>query len=589
MIGRIPENILEDILSRVNIVEVISGYIPLKRAGRNFKANCPFHHEKTASFMVSPDKQIYHCFGCGESGNAFKFLMRYERLEFPEAVEVLAKKSGVILPEREKNDPKTTGLFTQLYKINELAAQFYMNVLDSQAGESAKNYLATRGINQDVIQEFKLGFAPDKWDSLINHLRPKGISISLLEKSGLILSKDNGGFYDRFRNRIIFPIFDIKSRILGFGGRVFNETDKLGAKYVNSPETPIYIKGKNLYGLNLAKEAIRDTDSVIIVEGYLDFIMPFQSGIKNIVASLGTALTVEQIALLKRYTHNVVMVYDSDNAGQMATLRTLDLFVEEGMDVRVAILSDGADPDSFVRKFGADEFRKRIENSLSLFEYKLQSCKSRFNAKTVDGKAKISLEILSTVSKFKNAVVKSEYIKRLSEELKINEDALLEELGKIKAEKNPQVETTQNRKKYLDSNATEKLLVKLMLLETELISGVRERIEPQDFHDEKISKIVTILFNLSNEGKTIEANKLVNYFEDAGSLEFICESSLDMESFSDNKEKIVDDCIKVIKNKKQISLQQHLQEEIRKAELLKDEEKLSELRVEFCNLIKKGR
>ncbi|MDD5027638.1 MAG: DNA primase, partial [Candidatus Omnitrophica bacterium] len=342
MPGRIPENILDDILARVDIVEIISGFLPLKKAGRNFKACCPFHHEKTASFMVSPDRQIYHCFGCGESGNAFKFLMRYERLDFPEAVEALARKAGVVLPRDETPGPKSSGLSTQVYRINELAANFYSANLNSPAGLRAKEYLLKRTVRPETISALKLGFASDSWDGLLNYLRSKGASLGLLEKSGLAIAKEGGGFYDRFRNRIIFPIFDIKGRVLGFGARVLDNTLP---KYVNSPETAVYTKGKNLYGFNLAKDGIRENDFVVIVEGYLDFILPFQEGLKSITASLGTALTIEQARFLKRYTHNVVMVYDADTAGELATLRSLDIFIEEEMNVRVVSLPKGLDPD----------------------------------------------------------------------------------------------------------------------------------------------------------------------------------------------------------------------------------------------------
>jgi len=273
MAGLISDNVLEDILSRVDIVELISSYIPLKRAGRNFRALCPFHHEKTASFMVSADKQIYHCFGCSAGGNAFNFLMQYERLEFLEAVEVLAKKAGVTLPEREKRDPAIQGMTAQFYKINELAASFYEHNLDSAQGQAARNYLLRRGIKEETKKLFRLGFAQSKWDALIEHLRGKGVPLSLLDRGGLVLAKDKGGFYDRFRNRIIFPIFDQKSRVLGFGARVLDEALP---KYINSPQTPVYTKGTNLYGLKFAHEAIIEDDCAVIVEGYLDLIIPYQ-------------------------------------------------------------------------------------------------------------------------------------------------------------------------------------------------------------------------------------------------------------------------------------------------------------------------
>ena len=584
--GRIPDNILEDILSRVDIVEVISGFIPLKRAGRNFKATCPFHHEKTPSFMVSPDRQIYHCFGCGESGNAFKFLMRYERLEFLEAVQTLAKKAGVSLPEIHKQDSETTSLITQLYKINELAASFYENSLDLSPGQGqAKDYLLKRGLTSESIKRFKLGVAADKWDALISHLRLKSISLSLLEKAGLILAKESGGYYDRFRNRIMFPIFDIKSRVLGFGARVLDDTLP---KYVNSPETLIYTKGKNLYGLNFVRDSIREKDFAVVVEGYLDFIIPYQEGLKNIVASLGTALTLEQVRLLKRYTHNVVMVYDADAAGELATLRSLDIFIEEEMNVRVVSLSKGFDPDLFVRRNGPESFKEKIDGACNLFDYKLGVLKSRYDSKEIEGKAKISSLMLETIAKLKNAVLKSEYIKKLAQDLDIGEDALLQEIKKVK-EQRPYVDSRDAlNKKTLNINPTEKLLIKLMLEETEFVERIRKSLEPADFQDERISRIVSIMFDIAAQGKNIEPHLLINYLGDEDIAQIVCESMFMPEDLSvQHKEKIIDDCVERLKSKKLRLKRQHLHDQIKIAQNSGDEERLSRLIEEFHYLIKK--
>ena len=585
-IGRIPENVLEDILSRVDIVEVISSCIPLKRAGRNFKTTCPFHHEKTPSFMVSADKQIYHCFGCGESGNAFKFLMSYERLDFPEAVEVLAKKAGVVLPQIRNEDTKSVNLSTQLYKINELAANFYENSLNSPQGDQAKQYLLKRGISEETIKLCKLGFACDKWDSLLTYLRAKNVPISLIEKAGLILPKDNGGYYDRFRNRVIFPIMDIKSRVLGFGARVL---DNSLPKYINSPETPVYTKGKNLYGLNLSKESIREKDSVVIVEGQLDFITPFSKGLKNIVASQGTALTVEQIRLLKRYAHDVVMLYDGDQAGQIATLRSLDLLIEEELDARVVNLPSGLDPDSFIRKLGIEAFAERVQKASSIFDYKLAVLKSRFNPAVIENKAKISAGMLETIGKYKNEVVKSEYIKKLSQDLKIDEAALLKESKKTggdKAHNNPEQVTP---KKILNINPTEKLLLKLMMEEKDIVSRIKDSLEPGDFQDARASKIVSIMFDLLEQGKSIEPHILINHLGEEEVSRVVCESMfLPDDLSSEQREKVVNDCINRLKSEKVRLKKNNLAEQIKSAQDTGDEENLNRLMHEFHNLIKKN-
>jgi len=583
MTGRIPENILEDILGRIDIVEIISSYLPLKRAGRNFRANCPFHHEKTPSFMVSPDRQIYHCFGCGKGGNAFHFLMEYERMEFPEAVETLAKKSGVILPEAKKEDSKTTSLITQLYKVNELACLFYEHNLNSSVGQEAKDYFLKRGLKEESIKLFKLGLALDKWDALISHIRSKNISLPVLEKAGLMLVKESGGYYDRFRNRAIFPIFDIKSRPLGFGARVF---DSSLPKYINSPETPIYTKGKNLYGLNLSHDAIRENDCAVVVEGYLDFILPYQEGLKNIVASQGTALTYEQVRLLKRYTHNVVMIYDPDIAGELATLRSLDIFIEEGLDVRVVTLPEGSDPDIFVRKHGIDNLKEKIESAQSLFDYKLKILKSRYNIKEIQGKANIASSMILTINKFKDAVLKSEYIKKLAEELSVKEEAIWEELKKLKEEKLYQQPAEVAHKKSAQINPTEKLLINLMLEETGLINRIKNHLEPADFQDERASRIVSIMFDFMEQGKGLELNTFINNVAEEDIAQLLCESAF-LEISSQNKEKVIDDCIQRLKNERLKIKKQHLHDQIKTAQTSGDEPRLHRLIQEFHHLTKK--
>lgn len=583
MPGLIPQETLDDILSRVNIVELISSSIPLKRAGRNFKAACPFHHEKTASFMVSPERQIYHCFGCNAGGNAFNFLMQYERLDFIEAVRVLAKKAGVTLPEFHKQDQQIVSLGTQIYKINELSSGFYANTLYLSEGTNAKSYLLKRGLKEETLKLFKIGFVSDKRDNLMNHLRAKGISLSLIEKAGLILTREGGGYYDRFRNRIIFPIFDIKSRILGFGARVL---DNSLPKYINSPETPIYVKGKNLYGLNFAKDAIIENDFVVIVEGYLDFIMPFQEGLQNIVASLGTALTLEQARLLKRYTHNVVMIYDPDAAGELATLRNLDIFVEEEMNVKIVTLPKGTDPDSFVSKNGVERLKEKIKSAENLFDYKIKVLKSRHNTVTIEGKALVCAEMLLTIAKFKNAVLKSEYLKKLAQELNIEEDAILQELKKIKVDKQYTNEKAPVEKNIIFTSPTEKLLIKLMLEEAELIERIRHNLEPSDFQDKRMSQIVSIIFNLLAQGKDVKPSTLINYIEEKDALSIICESTFLPELSLHNKEKIADDCIQRLKKERVKFKREHLHEQIKNAQSLGDNEKLDKLMQEFHQLVK---
>lgn len=593
MSGHIPEHILDEILSRIDIVELISSYIPLKKIGRSFKALCPFHHEKTPSFIVSADKQIYHCFGCSAGGNAFNFLMQYERMEFPEAAKTLAQKAGVTLPEEHKQDVKAAGLTTQIYKINELAASYYEQCLKAPEGRHAAAYLLKRGLKQKTLDLFKLGYALNKWDALIASLRAHRVPLSLMEKAGLVLSKEGGGYYDRFRDRVIFPIFDIKSRPIAFGARMLPseglKSDGLPqAKYINSPETAVYSKGKNLFGLHLAKDAIRDKDCAVVVEGYLDCIVPYQEGLHNIVASSGTALTLEQIRLIKRYTHNVVMVYDADMAGQMATLRSLDMFIEESMNVRVASLAPGSDPDVCVRKEGIDRFTERVAGAKDLFDYKMNILKSQYDSRSVEGKAKISSEMLATINRFQNAIYRSEYLKKLAQELRVEEGALLQEMQKLK---NPALlrdgAVAEAKAAQEEKHPTERLLLKLMLEESALINRVRESLKPDDFQDTMVSKMVSLLFRFLEEGKQIEMSCLLNHIGSDEVSRFVCESACLSEPESQHKDKIIEDCIKRLQQKSLTSKKQCLHKEIKVAQQSGDEALLSRLVAEFNHLLKK--
>ncbi len=585
----IPQETLDEILSRVDIVELISGFIPLKRAGRNFKALCPFHQEKTASFMINPDKQIYHCFGCGVGGNAFNFLMQYESIEFPEAVEQLAKKVGVVLPEHPEESAQTS-MNTSLYKINELAAAYYHNLLHSPEGLNARNYLNRRGINSEIIKKFKLGFASENWDGLLRYLRAKGFSLNLLEKSGLIIPKQGGGYFDRFRGRLMFPVFDIKSRVIAFGGRILAaEKDKELAKYINSSESQIYIKGRNLYGLNSTKDIISKSDVAVIVEGYMDFLSLYQRCIQNVIASQGTALTQEQLRLLKRYSRNVTMIFDGDSAGQAATLRSLDIFLEEDMHVSVVALPSGFDPDTFVNKFGAEKLKERIGSAADIFEYKLSVLKTQYDIRKAHAKADIAAEMLATIAKVKNAVLKSEYIRRLSESIEIEEGVLLAELKNIKPSRHnlsllPQVVSRPKT----DINPTEKLLLRLMLEEADAINELKGYIEPADFQDEKAAKIVSAIFDLTAEGKSVGPSQLISYFNENEISSLIGELGLNRDGLLENnrRREVMHDCIQRIKRRRWHSRKEQLCEEIKLAQELKDEERLRYLTQQFHQLIR---
>lgn len=543
----IPENIIDQVRDKTDITEVIGRYIPLKRAGRNFKAPCPFHNEKTPSFMVSPAKQIFHCFGCGAGGNVFNFIMKYERLQFPEAVRSLAERAGINIPEPSQASSEAASLAQKLHQVNELAASFYQdNLLKTEYGKMSREYMQNRGINRDVIEKFKLGYALKAWDGFINFAKRKGLTTAILEKTGLVLKKNNTSMYDRFRDRLIFPILDIKGKVKGFGGRVLNEGMP---KYMNSPETHIYNKGSHLYGLNLAWEDIRRSDEAVVVEGYLDLLTPYQHGSRNIVASLGTALTVDQIRLLKRFTNNIVTLFDADQAGEQATLRSLDLIIQEDMRVRVAELPSGADPDSFIRKYGKERFESAITNAQDLFDYKLKLLASKFNPKSTEGKAKIAEEMLPTIYKIKNAILKSEYMKKLAESLAIDREALKTELAKVKPDYSYRYKVDKKLEPVHSKKVirhAERILAGLMIEDGSAISMVKENLEESDFKNDFVKKIVNALFTLHTEKRVVNPSKLISFFgnEEIGS--YISELIANSENLVD-KEKNLEDCIQWIK------------------------------------------
>jgi len=584
----IPDHIIDQVQDRVDIVEVIGSYIPLKKAGRNYKANCPFHHEKTPSFMISQDKQIFHCFGCGVGGNVFNFLMKYERLEFPEAVRALAQKVGVVVPLRAGESRQESSLFNKLYEANELATGFFQKALkEDKNGRDAYDYLIKRGLSAETIKIFRLGFAVSAWEGLLNFARQKGTAADILEKAGLAIQREGSGYYDRFRSRIMFPILDMKSRILGFGGRVVLKNDE-GPKYMNSPETVIYNKRRNLYGLNFSWNHIREADCVIIVEGYLDFIVPFQFGVKNMVASLGTSLTEDQIKLLSRYTRNAVIIFDPDKAGELATLRSLDLLVEEDFRVGVVRLPEGGDPDNFIRKHGPEELKKRISEAKSLFDYKMSVLVSRYDSAAIEGKTKIVEEMLPTISRVPNAVLKSEYVKKLAGMLFISEEAVREELKKIRKEPSALRSEKQNNEIKMNvpdkrCRQSEKILAGLLIDDNKCIRVVKENLILDDFRDPFIRDIVSVLFKNNDEAVCITPGKLITYLRDAQAQRFIPELVDCIEAVID-KERTLADCILKIKQDSLKDKLNRLQVEIALAQNRADEERITKLITE-CNVL----
>lgn len=472
------------IKERLNITDVISGYLRLQKAGVNFKANCPFHNEKTPSFMVSPPRQSWHCFGCGEGGDIFTFVEKIENIEFREALRMLAEKSGVKL---EYGDPKIRSEKDRLHEICEFAAEFFtysLNNLNSllKINNTDKNpildYLYKRGLKDETIGEWRLGYAPDSWDSLLNFLKTKGYKEPEIEKSGLVLRSQR--YHDRFRNRLMFPIFDISGRVVAFSGRIMSDiihskTEKSDSgKYINSPETPLYSKSRILYGLDRAKAEIRKADKVILAEGQMDVILPWQDGVINIVATSGTALTEEQLLILKRLTNNLVLAFDMDEAGFRATKRGVDLAQSLGFNISVVSLAEGKDPADFVKE-RPGIFLELANSPEPIMNYYFSGAFRKFNQNKLEGKKFIALNLLSEIKRLPSAIEKSHWIRELSLKLDISEVDLKEEMERLEAPssaENIAVKTAPNSQKPIKTRKeilSERLLA-LLLKKSESIA-----------------------------------------------------------------------------------------------------------------------
>ena len=421
----IPEGLIDDIQARVDIAELIGRYVPLKRSGRHFKANCPFHKEKTPSFMVNTDKQIFHCFGCGVGGNVFSFLMQHDRLTFPEAVRQVAEQVGLRLPESERTGrhDAAEGLVTLMEKV----CRYFERTLQASQGASARSYLKQRGVSEAACRLFRLGVAPEGWDHLLKAARVTGVTPAQLELAGLVI-KGTSSSYDRFRHRLIFPIIDVRGRVVGFGGR---SLDGKEPKYLNSPETSLYTKGRHVFGLVQAKEAIAAQRTAVLVEGYFDCVVLADGGITHVVSPLGTALTMEQARLLKRYAERVILAFDADAAGEQATLRGIDVLVEAGLEVRVAQLPQGVDPDEYLLAHGRERLEELLEQSLGIFEFLLQTALRRHSGKGVEERVNAAQFVLPTIARIPDAILRSEYVRLLAGRLRLDEQAVVQELAKV--------------------------------------------------------------------------------------------------------------------------------------------------------------
>lgn len=571
---QISEEILEKIKDANDIVDVISEKVRLKKAGRNFSGLCPFHNEKTPSFSVSQEKQIYKCFGCGEAGNVITFVMKDKNLPFIDAVKYLANRANISIQIGNTKDNRLVKKKELLWNVNlEAGKYFFANLMRN---EEAKEYFINRGIKEETIKKFGLGYSNNSWNNLMFYLRKKGIKDEIMEEAGLIsVNKEKGTKYDRFRNRVMFPVFDYSGKVIGFGGRVLDDSKP---KYLNSPETLVFQKGTNLYGLNFALKHNLKERYFIIVEGYMDLIALHQSGITNVVASLGTALTINQARLLKRYADKVVISYDADLAGQMATIRGLEILRSVGFDVRVLNIPQGKDPDEFVRKNGKEAFLKLINDAAPLIDYRIKNAEEGINFKDSESTILYAKRIMEIIADL-NPIEKDVYIRKASENTGIKEQTLYDILrGRINENEKVvnNINNINNMKKLYVEPAyvkAERALIILMLKNREFIEYIEDKIGEDDFNLPEHRLIFTIIIN--SKGENI--NNIESYVEsklsDTKSIEELIKIKESNMVFTDEIEKQVLDFVKEIKTYK---LKQQIEVLKRKQKSLENEGKIQQ-------------
>ena len=437
-----PPSFLDELIARNPIEDVVGQYVSLKRSGSNLFGLCPFHGEKTASFSVSPDKGIYYCFGCHKGGGAVNFMMEIEGLSYPDAVRALAKKAGMEVPEDEQYQSRYRQQ-ERLWALHREAARFFHSQLYAPVGRAALEYALGRGMSRSILTTFGVGYAPDSWDSLVRAMKAKGYTEEELRESGLVtVSQKNGNLFDRFRDRLMFPIIDVRGNVIGFGGRII-KNDKDAAKYLNSPETIIFNKRKNLFGLNLAKKSKQGY--LILVEGNIDVVALHQYGFDNAIASLGTSLTEDQAALMTRYTDQVVLIYDGDKAGQNATQRAIPILEKAGLQVKVLQIRDAKDPDEYLKKFGADRFRLLLEGSSNRVEYQLNAIRSQYDLSIDEERVKFLQASANLISTLQSPVQQEVYGYRVAEAAKISYDAMKNEIEKARKRRYYQQKKKQER------------------------------------------------------------------------------------------------------------------------------------------------
>ncbi len=592
---RYDNGLIEEIKANVDIVEIISQYVALKRKGRNYFGLCPFHNEKSPSFSVSETKQIFHCFGCGVGGDAIGFLKRIENIEFKDAIEILAEKANITLPkiEASEEEQKRIALREKVYKVNEVAAEFFHENLYKPNAKMAQDYVKTRKLDNATLKKFQIGYSGN-FDDLYKELKRKGFGDEEILESKLVLISKNGMPNDAFKKRLMFPIKDVKDRVIAFGGRALDDSKP---KYINSPDTICYNKGRNLYALNVAKKT--DKDFLIMVEGYMDAVSLHQRGIDNAVASLGTALTEKQGRLLKRYKSKIIIGYDSDSAGQEATMRGLEILQNIGYDIRILQLEGAKDPDEFVIKYGSGKFNLYVQNAISLVEFKVKKLQNNLDLNQVNDKIKFLNEVSKILSKVDNDIEKEVYVDKISEQYDISREAIYAQLNKLSYANSAGTKILDRQKaiKPLETNkktennsknmAKENLIILLLINEgNEVYQKIKDHIFLDDFKDEKNKKIAQVLYEELEKG---DISNIIGLFENDDELishiTYIMSKELDISDTNKAVEDLINKFSKErLLEEKSIILKKLVSEKLSKEESEHMENRLKEISRELVSI-----
>jgi DNA primase len=544
---------VDEVRGAADLAGLVSSYMPLQRSGSRLKGLCPFHQEKTPSFYVDEAKQLFYCFGCGKGGDSFKFLMLLEKVDFPEAVRLLGERHGIRPPER---DPARGAARDRLASALESAAEYFSGrLLDRAAGEVARAYLKRRGVTGETARGLGLGYAPAGWEGLRSHLMGKGFGEAALLESGLLVRRESGGSYDRFRDRVIFPIRSVSGQHVGFGGRTLGDEEP---KYLNSPESALYRKGEHLYGLDATRQEVRERGEAILVEGYMDFLSVYQAGIRNVAAGLGTAFTDTQASLLRRFSSKVVLNFDSDAAGMAATRRTLERLVPLGLTVRVLELPGGHDPDSFVRTEGPDKYRSLLEKAPGWFDYLLARVVQDKDLGLVENRVAVVGEVAPLLLKTPNRLERAAHVGLLAQRIGVAEDVLRSELrrvGRVQEEPSPAALRVQAEG---GQGPAESRLVRALLSQAGLQERILPRLRVEDFQDLRLQRLVALLAAGLKEGERLDFGGVLKRLGDEPARELVAFMGIDTAPEADLAE--VEACVQALERRRLLRERRELQQ-----------------------------